>query len=116
MLKYLICFFPLFGLQSASYAIGNDAIGEASSCVLEDKGKRLINGSCPVVVGGDGGLTIGSNGTKSLPFWAMVLPDGDNRASGEGFWNESPGSSHALSSLGDLGSGPINFLADHSIH
>lgn len=102
MLKYLIFFFALFGVQSASYAIGSDTIGEASSCVLEVKGKRFINGPCPVVFGGDGGLTVGSNGTKSLPFWAMVLPDGDNRASGEGFWNESPGSSHAHSRLGDL--------------
>ena len=102
MLKYLVCLFVLLGVHGVSYAIGNDTSGEAASCVLEVKGKRFINGPCPVVVGGDGRVTVGSSGTKMSSFWAMILPDDSNKSRGEAFWNESPGSSHAHARLGDV--------------
>ena len=97
---------PVFAaiLMSAvpSFAEGSDVERNAPSCVLEVNGKRFIDGPCPIVLGRDGNLTVGSNGSKSLPFWTMILLDPSEKDKAEGFWNESPGSSHAQSRLGDL--------------
>lgn len=70
------------------------------TCLLEVGGRTFIDGPCEIDLESDGSFVVRSLRGGEVDYFAYVLMDGGNRATG--YWNEEPGASHAHSPLGTL--------------
>ena len=69
-------------------------------CVLQVKQKTYLDGPCEIGVNDDqGSFTIGVSDTHRSKYFAYVNMESDGA---HGYWNETPDSNHAESSLGIL--------------
>lgn len=67
-------------------------------CLLEVKGKKYIDGQCPISMSSDGSFTIGAAEPASFFAYVSIMDKG----LAEGHWNEEEGASHAHTRLGEL--------------
>lgn len=70
------------------------------TCLLEVEGKRYIDGPCKIDLEGDGSFIATSYRGGAIAYFAYVLLDGGDEATG--YWNGDIGASHAHSPLGTL--------------
>jgi hypothetical protein len=69
-------------------------------CVLQVKQKTYLNGSCPIKINDDdGSFTIGVSEKHRSKYFAYINMESDGA---HGYWNETPESNHAHTSLGIL--------------
>lgn len=77
------------------------AMAQPVQCLFEHKGKAYIDGTCERILEDGGVLRLVQRGAgKKLGYFVTILPDDDDTA--DGYWNGSPGSTHAHDSLGKL--------------
>jgi hypothetical protein len=76
------------------------AEAKAGRCVLQVEQKTYLDGPCPIKINDDqGSFTIGVSETHRSKYFAYVSVESDGA---HGYWNETPDSSHAHTSLGIL--------------
>ena len=77
------------------------ADAKTGRCLLEVNRKIYLKGSCEVKIDPQdkASFTIGVSDTRRSKYFAYVNIDNEGA---HGFWNETPDSSYAHSSLGDL--------------
>ena len=92
--KVLLCcaLFSVVGLATAGEFYGK--------CLLQVKGKKYLDGDCPITMEEDGSFKIGVAENAPITYFAMVSLSDKNTA--DGFWNEDEGANHAQSPLGTL--------------
>ena len=78
----------------------SEAAAKSGRCVLEVKGRKFLNGPCEIMISDpQGSFTIGVSETRPSKYFAYVsIEDGV----AQGYWNETPDSTHAHTSLGIL--------------
>jgi len=93
----------LFSACALAGALSLDRPASAASngtCLLEVGGRTFIDGPCEIDLETDGSFVVRSLRAGEVDYFAYVLMDGGNQATG--YWNEEPGASHAHSPLGTL--------------
>ncbi len=90
----------------ALFAAPHGAWAFPAKCVLQVDGKTYLNGRCNVDAEDDGSFSVGTGPSQGAgaasPYFAYVNILADDRTSAEAWWNETPGSTHAHSSLGTV--------------
>lgn len=68
-------------------------------CLLEVNNQKYIDQSCNIVIN-KYGISVGgaTESSEGLPYFAILSYTEDNKL--EGYWNETPNSGHAHTSLG----------------
>ena len=77
-----------------------------AKCLLQVDGKNYLNGQCNVDADSDGSFSIGTGESQGpnagSPYFAYVNVVPGNSDNAEAWWNETPRSTHANSSLGTV--------------
>ena len=90
---------PLVGTLLVHYPVGAAPAIEGT-CLLEVGGQAFIDGPCEIDLRPDGSFVVTAYRSRELSYFAYVLLDGADKATG--YWNEERGAGHAHSPLGTL--------------
>ena len=92
----LLCTF--IGVIEPAYSQDNPSF--IGKCLLEIDKRKYIDGKCDITMEKDGGFAISASESKAVSYFAVVSII--SKDTGEGYWNEEEGATHAHTPLGNL--------------
>lgn len=95
-MRRVLLFFCLLGVGFTPSLVH----AKTGRCMIQVKQKTYLNGPCEITINdSQGSFSIGAGETHRSKYFAYVNMQDDGA---HGYWNETPGSNHAHTSLGIL--------------